>query len=286
MEPIHCFVRSNCLEVNMKPIYMFIVFLSLLMSVNCQNKQKDDNKGKNLLVLLLASRSINSLGSGSEELANFFADGTSLTSEDSAEIGGAGSTGGARAYSTTVENGTGIVKITKEEFDCRFGGKISFEGENTIAVQSRTDKFNFSLNMSNGTRTVTYDNCKISPVMTINSGSITFTQTNTGTTTLASSAPVTTAGSKVTRTLSNLGASVKGTITVSIQSRRGTGTGDITIEQTLSLTNRVREWTIKNTGRLGEPQLKSRSGILKGTIKIGDKIYTIDKNLDFDDSKD
>jgi hypothetical protein len=269
----------------MKQSISLVILLVLLIGfVNCQKKE-ENNRGRNLLALL-ALRNTGSLGSGSQELANFFADGTSLTSEDSAEVGGAGATGGARNYSTTVENGTGTVRITSEEFNCRLGGKITFNGEHTVSVQSRTNQYNFNLQLSSGSRTVTYENCKISPALTINNGSITFNQTNTGTTSLESSASATTAGSKVTRTLSNLGASIKGKINITVQSRRGTGTSDITIDQTLSLTNRVREWTISSNGRLGSPSLVSRSGTLKGTIVVGERTYTIDKNLDFNDSSD
>jgi len=164
-------------------------------------------------------------------------------------------------------------------------GKVRFDGEQGISVVSRTSPQNFTLNLTSGTRTITYEDCKVSSVLTINSGSITTTQTSTNTT-LDSQANSTSVGSKVTRTLSNFTASIKGKLNVTIQGRRGSGTGEIEIDRTLTLTNRVREWTITNTGRLGSPNIVSRSGNLKGTVKIGGKSYTIEKSLDFNETSD
>ncbi len=271
-------------EICMKTIFQFIFILGILMSIVSCQKKEDDKKGRNLLVLLLLSRP-SSLGTGSTELANYFSEGTSLTSEDSTETGGAGATGGVKSYSTTIQNGSGTVNITSEELNCRFGGKIRFEGEQGISVGSRTSAYNFTLNLTSGSRTITYEDCKVSSVLTINSGSITTTQTSTNTT-LASQSDSTSVGSKVTRTLSNFTASIKGKLNITIQGRRGSGSGEVEIDQILTLTQRVREWTLMSTGRLGSPNIVSRNGNLKGTVKIGGKSYNVDRSLDFNETSD
>lgn len=261
-----------------------LVFLSaLLVLTNCKNPE--DNKSRNTILGLLLLNRTQSLGKGSQSIAEYFGDSSALTSEDAIESGASGSTGGTRSFSSTIESGTGTVTITNEELNCRLGGKIIFSGQQTFTVNSRISPQVFTLNLSGGSRKIQYENCKISPSLTINSGEINIEQTSPNTT-LISEVSFVDGNTVIKRTLNNLRSTTKGTINVTLSGSRGSGTAEIQIDQTLTLIQRVREWSVSPLGRLRNPTLKSRQGSITGTITVNGNVYNINKSLDVNVEED
>lgn len=261
----------------MKITALSLALLSILFTADCRKTEKKKNGGAIALLLLAASR--NSL-TGSQTSAEFMANSSSVSGEDSAESGSMGiSNTKAVSFSGTSTGGT--ISNSSETFDCALGGTVSFEGTQDFTADG-TDFYNRTTTLTNGSRKITYDNCAVSASLTINSGSITFTQltADSGSTTMKTQVTSgTTASGTLQRTLSNLKASVKGSMTVTVSGRRGTGTGTIEHDHTLVLTSRVRNWTLTN-GKVSKPVLQSRQGTLTGTTTINGKAYTISKSLD------
>ncbi|MCX7998029.1 MAG: hypothetical protein N3A69_03635 [Leptospiraceae bacterium] len=250
-----------------------IIFTIPFLLFSCKKSEEKTNKTA-LVGLLLLNRP-KSLGAGSQTLAEYFGDSSALTSEDSIESGASGSTGGVRSFSSEITSGSGSVTITNEEFNCRLGGTVTFSGSQTLTVNSRTSPQVFSLTLSNGFRKIQYKDCKVSLGLTINSGEITIEQTSPATL----QSEVESGSNIVRRTLNNLNATVKGNLNLTLSGRRGSGTATVDIDQTLTLTQRVREWTL-SFGRLRFPVLKSRQGSLTGTVTVNGKSYNINKSLD------
>jgi hypothetical protein len=263
------------------------ILLLLSILLGCR-EEKEDNSARNALLLLALSRRSTSTVAltGSQTNAELMADSSSISNEDSAETGAMGVSNvsssvleRAISLSGTATNGT--VTITNDSFDCPSGGTVSFEGTQSFSSAS-SDFYNRTSTLTNGTRRVTYTNCVISSSLTINSGSITFTQVSpdSGSTTMetAVTSGSTTSGT-LRRTLTNLKATIKGSMTVTVTGRRGTGTGVIEHDHTLVLSSRVRNWTLTN-GRVSRPTLVSRQGTLTGTTKINSTSYTINKTID------
>jgi hypothetical protein len=257
----------------LKIIAISVVILHLFQ---CQNTESNSNK-KMILGALLLSRP-KSLGKGSQALASYFADTNSLIAEDSVESGSSGATGGTRSFSATIENGNGTITISNEEFNCKYGGSVIFNGTQTISVNSRVSPEVFTLELSNTYRKLQYNNCRVSRSLTINSGELTIEQ-KTPSTILISELDLSDGKNIVRRTLQNLSSEVKGNLNLTLSGSRGSGTANIEIEQNLVITRRIREWSLF-FGRLRTPNLKLREGNVIGTLKINDNLYTINKSLD------
>lgn len=255
-------------------MFKFLVVLTIpFLLFSC--KKSEEKTNKTALVGLVLLNGPKSLGAGSQTLAEYFGDASSVIAEDLVESGAAGSTGGTRSFSAEITNGNGTVTITNEEFNCRLGGTVTFSGSQTLTVNSRTSPQVFSLTLTNGSRKIQYKDCKFSLGLTINSGEITIEQ----------AAPATlqseyeSGTNAVRRTLTSLNATVSGNLNLTLSGRRGSGTATVDIDQTLTVTQRVREWTL-SFGRLRFPVLKSRQGSLTGTVTINGKSYSINKSLD------
>lgn len=268
----------------MKSTIIYLIFL--LVFTNCREEKKRNNNG---LIALLALRSTSQANTfpSSQTTAELFSTNINLTSDDSAEQGSMRSTSNVstnsleRAISFTGDINSGTITLSDESFNCLLGGTVSFSGAQTFTSPT-SDVFNRTVTITNGTRTITYNKCAVSSSTVINSGSLVLTQLSPdmGTTTLQSAVITgsTTSGT-LQRTLINLKTTVKGTINVTITGRRGSGTTDMTIDQTATITNRVRNWTLINS-RVSSPNLISRSGTIVGTVTIGSTQYSINRSLD------
>jgi hypothetical protein len=268
----------------MKSIIICLLFL--LLCTNCREEKKSNGK---VIIAMLALRSSSQASSfpASQTTAELFSANINLTSDDSAEQGSMRSTSNVsanhldRAISFTGDINSGTITLTDESFNCLFGGNVSFSGAQTFS-SSTSEVFNRTSTITNGTRTITYNKCAVSSSTIINSGSLVLTQLSpdSGSTTLQTAiiAGTTTSGT-LQRTLSNLKTSVKGTINVTITGRRGAGTSDMIIDQTATITNRVRNWNLTNS-RVSAPNLISRSGTIVGSLTVGSTQYTINRSLD------
>lgn len=241
--------------------------------------------GQNILSTLFAGSTGIGSGTGSQIVANLFANGASLTGENSTESGSMGvstnSTNSARAV--TFSNGK--ITLTDETFDCPSGGTITFSGSQDISVTSRTDFYNKTTTMTNGTRTISYTSCKISDSLTLTSGTITVAQQtpDSGSTTMVSAITSGTSTSgTLRRTLSNFKGTVKGTLNASYVGAAGrTTTYSMTLDLASTITSRVMTYTLVS-GSITSPRLVSRSGAVAGTVTIGTTPYTISKTLSTD----
>ncbi|MDX1957924.1 MAG: hypothetical protein SFU98_05085 [Leptospiraceae bacterium] len=261
----------------MKLITTLILVLSVIFT-NCRREKEKNNNGLGLLLLLAAS---NRGLTGSQSTAEVFANNSSVTSEDSAEASSGVSGSSSKAFTYSGTNLGGTLTISNEVYDCFLGGTITFNGSNTF-IADGTDVYNRTTTLTNGTRTITYDNCVVSSSVTINSGTLTFTQLapDSGTTSMKTEViSGTTSSGTLRRTLTNWKGTLKGSMTVTLTGRRGTGTGTIEHDHTIVLPSRVRTWTLIN-GRVFKPVLVSRSGTLTGTTTINGTKYTINKTLD------
>ena len=263
----------------------FILLISILLG--CR-EEKENNSGRNALLLLALNRRSTSTVAltGSQTNAELMADNSSVSNEDSAESGAMGVSNAStnileKAITLTGSATSGTVTITNESFDCPSGGNIVFDGAQTF-TSSSSDFYNRTSTLTNGTRKITYNNCVVSSSLTINSGSITFTQVtpDSGSTTMETAITSgSTSSGTLRRTLTNLKATIKGSMTVTVTGRRGSGTGTIEHDHTLVLTSRIRNWTLTN-GRVSKPILVSRQGTLTGTTKINSTSYTINRTID------
>ena len=244
--------------------------------------QKNENDNKNLGSLLLLYALRNNL-TGSQTVADAFANASSLSGEDATENGAMGD---SSSVSSSIQDksivfSNGKLTITNESVECNNGGSITFSGSQNISVSNRTDFYNKTTTFTNGSRSITYSNCIVSGALTINSGTLTISQqtADSGSTTLVSqiSSGSSTSGI-LKRTLNNMKSSIQGTLNVTLTTTRGTSTGDLTIDQVLTLTSRVRTWTITN-GKVSKPSLESRSGTLTGSVTISGTKYTIQKTI-------
>ncbi len=263
----------------------FLILGLIFLLVNCP-KEENKRDGRGLLLLALNRNQSQTTFPNNQSTAEIFSSSANLTSDDSSEQGSMAQANGAaqileRAISLTGNSLAGTITITDESYECLLGGTVTFNGSQTFTSAS-SDIFNRTTTISNGTRTITYNNCQVSTTTTINSGTLTLTQSapDTGTTTMQTEITSgTNASGTLRRTLSNLKTSVVGTINVTASGRRGSGTANIVINQTATITSRVREWTITNS-RVSRPRLISRTGSISGTVSIGGTSYTINRTLD------
>ncbi len=261
----------------MKITALSLALLSVLFTADCRRTEKKNNNGALALLLLASYRKTLA---GSQATAEFMANSSSVSGEDSAESGSMG-VSNTKAVTFSGTQTAGTISNSSETFDCALGGTVSFEGTQDFTADG-TDFYNRTTTLTNGSRKITYDNCAVSATLTINSGSITFTQLtpDSGSTTMKTQViSGTTTSGTLQRTLSNLKATVKGSMAVTVSGRRGTGTGTIEHNHTLILTGRVRNWTL-TSGKVSKPSLQSRQGTLTGTTTINGKAYTISKSLD------
>jgi hypothetical protein len=262
----------------MKLISLITLLISLSTFNNCRKEEKKNNNGSLLLLLALASRSSSA---STQENAEAYANNASITSEDSAESGSGVQGSSSKAFTYSGDSLGGTMTITDEIYDCWLGGTITFNGSSTFSATS-TDFYNRTTTLSNSNRTISYNGCKVSNFVTINSGAITFTQvsSDSGSTTMETKViSGTTSSGTLQRTLTNWKGTVKGSMTIAVTGRRGSGTYTIQHDHTLVLPSRVRTWTLVN-GKVRSPQLVSRTGTLTGSTTVNGTKYTINKSLD------
>lgn len=262
----------------------YLILSVILLLVNCP-KEKNNRSGVGLLLLSL-NRNQTTTFPSNQSTAEIFSSSANLTSDDSSEQGSMAQSNGSnqlleKAVSITGNSLSGTITLTDESYECFLGGTVTFNGSQTFNSSS-SEIFNRTTTISNGTRTITYNNCQVSSTTTINSGTLTLTQLNpdSGTTTMETAIiSGTTASGTLRRTLNNLKTSVTGTINVTATGRRGSGSANIIINQTATITSRVREWTITNS-RVSRPRLVTRTGSITGTVSIGGTSYNINRTLD------
>lgn len=270
---------------------MRIILLALIFSLisrctsESQEKEKKRLSQEELLLTLYSQGLLSSLfggGNGSLTVANLFANSTSYSGENASESGSMGVSSNSTNSIRGVTFSNGQLTLTGETFDCPSGGSITFSGSQDISVTNRTDFYNKTTTMTNGTRTISYTSCKITERLTLTSGSIIIAQQtpDSGSTTMVSEI---TSGSSTSgtlkRTLNNLKSTVKGTLSASYTGLLGgTTTYSMTFDTITKLTSRVMTYTLTN-GSITNPKLVSRSGTVTGTVTIGSTPYTISKTI-------
>jgi hypothetical protein len=263
----------------MKILLLFI----LLITIDCTRKEPRKPNGG--LLLLGLSRS-SAQFPNNQSTAEIFSSSANLTSDDSSEQGSMAQTNGSsqflgRVVSISGNSQNGTITITNESYECFLGGTVTFNGSQTFTSPG-ADIFNRTTTISNGTRTISYSSCQVSSTTTINSGTLTLNQIapDSGSTTMETQiSSGSTSSGTLRRTLSNLKTTVTGTINVTASGARGSGSANITINQTATITNRVRDWTILNS-RVSRPRLISRTGNITGTVSINGTSYNVNRTLD------
>ncbi|MCE9598543.1 MAG: hypothetical protein K8S54_11295 [Spirochaetia bacterium] len=262
----------------MNKLRLALLVAAILSWNACSNDKSDSNQG--LTASILTAASSGNAGFDESQLAtnseNEFGNPMAGRSTEHAPLW-PGLDFGFFDQTVLQTGGTQTITLPTRTDSCQFGGTRTLSGTQTINVTQNPDGSS-TVDVTAGTRSVSFDHCEANGRVTINSGTITLTQT--GSATLVIDTVTTTDGTRTRHTLSGLTATVSGSIERTIEGRRrGPQTGTVQISLNVTTTNRVVHWQDDGSGNLSNPTLISRSGSIQGTVNAGSITRTINRTF-------
>lgn len=264
------------MKVNLLNSTLLSVLVSLFV-IGCDS-QTSDYKSSNRQLLALANMATNDSDSQSDIIANQIARNFMDTDEalnENPEMKARILEMANKILRTDV---SGRITLEEQIKSCPNGGTITMSGGLDLTVISLTDTFNKNLEISNSTRTSTFQNCSMRDGMKIISGKMTMTQTGVAKITLTKN------GSTLSENRESLVMNKVGELKV--QRSMNVRTIDIAINTNVKVAKDLLRltYTIDEKNNLTEPKLLEIKGSVTGTATMntprGARTRNIERTID------
>ena len=265
------------MKVNILNSILISVLVSLL-AVSCESKQTTDDKSSNRQLLALANIATNNSDAQGDISANQIARNFMGTDEDFNENPEMKTRVLEMANKVLKTDASGRITLEEQIKNCPNGGTVTMSGGLDLTVVSFKDTFNKNLEISNSTRTSTFQNCSMRDGMKIISGKMTMTQSGIAKITLTKDGS--TLSEKMESAVMNKVGDMK--VQRSINARIidiGINTNIKVAKDFLRLT-----YTIDEKNNLTEPKLLEIKGSVVGTATMntprGARTRNIERTID------
>lgn len=265
----------------MKTNFLKRILVSVLVSwfaIGCDSNQASDDKNSNQKLLALSNVAMNDPDAQGDFAAKQLARNFMDTDEDFNQNPEMKARVLEIANKVLKKDVSGKVNFDEQIKNCPNGGTITLSGSLDLAVVSFNDTFNKNLEISNSTRTSTFQNCSMKDGVKIISGKMTMTQSGVTKITLTKN------GNILTEKMES--AVFEKTGELKVQRSMNIRTIDLAINSKIKVVKDILRLTyiVDSNNNLIEPKLLEIKGNITGSATIntprGDRTRNIDRTID------
>ncbi|MBK8399383.1 MAG: hypothetical protein IPL26_29590 [Leptospiraceae bacterium] len=265
----------------MKPNFLkksLLILVTLLLAVGCDSTGSSDDKKTNRQLLALANIATNDSDAQADATANQLARNFLDIDENFNENSEMKTRNLEMANKVLKTDESGRITFEEQIKNCPNGGTVTVSGGLDLTLISLTDTFNKDIEISNSTRTSTFQNCSMRDGMKIVSGTMTMTQIGTSKINISKS------GSIVSEKADSHSMNRVGSL--NIQRAMNVRTIDVGVNTTVKATKDILRltYTLDENNNLTEPRLLEIKGSVSGSATIstprGLRTRNIERTID------